>query len=98
MSTPSIAAGQVLGHYRLIEKIGGGGQGEVYRAHDERIDRDVAVKILPFKVLPDDAARRRFRKEALAVGKLTHPNIATAYYFGEENGVAWIELPQLKGG
>jgi tetratricopeptide (TPR) repeat protein/tRNA A-37 threonylcarbamoyl transferase component Bud32/TolB-like protein len=97
MSTPSIAAGQVLGHYRLIEKIGGGGQGEVYRAHDERIDRDVAVKILPFKVLPDDAARRRFRKEALAVGKLTHPNIATAYYFGEENGVDFLVTEYVAG-
>src|SRR5215469_13683308 len=97
MSTPSISAGQVLGHYRLIEKIGGGGQGEVYRAHDERFDRDVALKILPFKLLPDEAARRRFRKEAQAVGKLTHPNIATAYYFGEENGVDFLVTEYVAG-
>jgi serine/threonine-protein kinase len=97
MSTPTITPGQVLGHYRLIEKIGGGGQGEVYRAHDERFDRDVALKILPFKLLPDEAARRRFRKEALAVGKLTHPNIATAYYFGEENGVDFLVTEYVAG-
>jgi serine/threonine protein kinase/tetratricopeptide (TPR) repeat protein len=97
MSTPSITAGQVLGHYRLIEKVGGGGQGEVYRAHDERFDRDVALKILPFKLLPDDAARKRFRKEALAVGKLTHPNIATAYYFGEENAVDFLVTEYVAG-
>ena len=97
MATPSITAGQVLGHYRLIEKIGGGGQGEVYRAHDERFDRDVALKILPFKVLPDDAARKRFRKEAQAVGKLTHPNIATAYYFGEENGIDFLVTEHVAG-
>ena len=97
MSTPSITAGQVLGHYRLIEKIGGGGQGEVYRAHDERFDKDVAVKILPFKLLPDEAARKRFRKEAQAVGKLTHPNIATAYYFGEENGVDFLVTEYVAG-
>ena len=97
MATPSITAGQVLGNYRLIEKIGGGGQGEVYRAHDERFDRDVALKILPFKLLPDEAARRRFRKEALAVGKLTHPNIATAYYFGEENGVDFLVTEYVTG-
>jgi serine/threonine-protein kinase len=97
MSTPSITAGQVLGHYRLIEKIGGGGQGEVYRAHDERFDRDVALKILPFKLLPDEAARKRFRKEAQAVGKLIHPNIATAYYFGEENGVDFLVTEYVAG-
>jgi len=97
MATPSINAGQLLGHYRLIEKIGGGGQGEVYRAHDERFDRDVALKILPFKLLPDEAARKRFRKEAQAVGKLTHPNIATAYYFGEEHGVDFLVTEYVSG-
>lgn len=97
MATPSITVGQVLGNYQLIEKIGGGGQGEVYRAHDQRFDRDVALKILPFKLLPDEAARRRFRKEAQAVGKLTHPNIATAYYFGEENGVDFLVTEYVPG-
>jgi len=97
MSTSSITVGQLLGHYRLIEKIGGGGQGEVYRAHDERFDRDVALKILPSKLLPDEAAHKRFQKEALAVGKLAHPNIATAYYFGEENGVDFLVTEYVAG-
>jgi serine/threonine protein kinase len=87
----------MLVHYRLIERIGGGGQGEVYRAHDERFDRDVALKILPFKLLPDEAARTRFRKEVLVVGKLTHPNIATAYYSGEENGVDFLVTEYVPG-
>jgi len=97
MSTPSITAGQLLGHYRLIERIGGGGQGEVFRAHDERFDKDVAIKILPLKVLADAEARKRFRQEALAVGKLSHPNVATAYYFGEENGVDFLVTEYVSG-
>src|SRR5271169_302369 len=97
MSTPSITAGQLLGHYRLIERIGGGGQGEVFRAHDERFDRDVAIKILPIKALSDDAARKRFRQEAQAVGKLSHPNIATAFYFGEENGIDFLVTEYISG-
>ena len=97
MSTPSITAGQLLGHYRLIERIGGGGQGEVFRAHDERFDKDVAIKILPLKVLADEEARKRFRQEALAVGKLSHPNVATAYYFGEENGIDFLVTEYVSG-
>ena len=84
MSQPAFQAGDLLGHYCLSEKIGKGGQGEVWRARDQRFDRDVAVKILPANALTDEAARRRFHKEALAVGKLNHPNIATAYDFGEQ--------------
>lgn len=84
MSTPSITAGQLLGHYRLIERIGSGGQGEVWRAHDERFDRDVALKILSERVLASQSARERFRQEARAVGRLNHPNIATAHDFGDQ--------------
>ena len=84
MSTPSFSAGDKLGHYRLVEKIGGGGQGVVFRAHDQRFGRDVALKILPPKLLSDEAARKRFRQEARAVGSLNHPNIATAYDFDEK--------------
>jgi len=73
--------GDQIGHYRLTEWIGGGGQGEVWRARDERFDCDRALKILPEKALSDDTARERFRREARAVGKLNHPNIATAYDF-----------------
>jgi len=84
MQVPVFNPGDVLGHYRLIEEIGGGGQGKVWRARDERIDRDVALKILTANVLSDDADRARFRGEARAVGKLNHPNVATAYDFGFE--------------
>jgi len=97
MATPTIRAGQVLGHFRLVEKIGGGGQGVVFRAHDERFDKDVALKILPPMVLADEAARKRFHREAQAVGKLSHPNIATAFYFGEENGIDFLVTEYVSG-
>src|SRR5215472_12260766 len=84
MSERAFSPGEQLGHYRLIEKIGKGGQGEVWRAKDERFGRDVALKILPPKALADSAARDRFRREALAVGKLNHPNIATAHDFNTQ--------------
>ncbi len=97
MSAPAISVGQLVGHYRILEKIGGGGQGEVFRARDENFDRDVALKILPVKALSDDAARKRFRQEAHAVGKLSHPNIATAFYFGEENGINFLVTEYISG-
>jgi serine/threonine protein kinase/tetratricopeptide (TPR) repeat protein len=97
MLAPSITVGQLVGHYRIVEKVGGGGQGEVFRAHDERFDKDVALKILPVKALADDAARKRFRQEAQAVGKLSHPNIATAFYFGEENGIDFLVTEYISG-
>jgi serine/threonine protein kinase len=65
--------GQALGHYRIIEKIGAGGMGVVYRARDERLERDVAIKVLPAGTLGDENARRRFRKEALTLSQLNHP-------------------------
>ncbi|MGB2891217.1 MAG: serine/threonine-protein kinase, partial [Candidatus Acidiferrales bacterium] len=66
--------GQTLGHYRIVAKMGAGGMGEVYSARDERLERDVALKILPVGALADEAAQKRFRKEALALSKLNHPN------------------------
>ena len=62
--------GQRLGHYLLMSQIGAGGMGVVYRAHDERLDRDVAVKVLPPATVADEATRKRFRKEALALSRL----------------------------
>ena len=81
MTERTFSPGDQLGHYRLIEKIDKGGQGEVWRAKDERFGRHVAIKVLPAKALEDPGARDRFRREALAVGKLNHPNIATAHDF-----------------
>src|SRR5262252_1665842 len=79
-----------LSHYRILEQIGAGGMGVVYRAHDERLDRDVALKVLPSGMLTDSGSRKRFRKEALALSKLNHPNIAIVHDFDSEDGVDFL--------
>lgn len=89
--------GQTLGHYHILEKIGQGGMGVVYRAHDERLDRDVAIKVLPADSLTTEAARKRFRKEALALAKLNHPNIATIYEFDTQNGLDFLVMEFVAG-
>ena len=89
--------GQTLGHYRIIEKIGAGGMGEVYRAHDEHLDREVAIKVLPPGTLADEHSRKRFRKEALALSKLNHPNIATIHDFDTQQGVDFLVLEYIPG-
>ena len=89
--------GRTFGHYRILEQIGAGGMGVVYRAHDERLDRDVAVKLLPPGLLADDAARRRFRHEALSLARLNHPNIATVHDAGTEEGVDFLVMEYIEG-
>jgi TolB-like protein/Flp pilus assembly protein TadD/predicted Ser/Thr protein kinase len=89
--------GQTLGHYRIAAQLGAGGMGVVYRARDERLDRDVALKVLPAGALADDAARRRFRKEALALAKLAHPNIAHIYDFDTQDGVDFLVMECVAG-
>jgi serine/threonine protein kinase len=89
--------GQTLSHYRIVEKIGAGGMGEVYKARDEHLDRDVAIKVLPTGTLADEQARKRFRKEALALSKLNHPNIATVHDFDTQEGVDFIVMEYVKG-
>jgi len=89
--------GQTLGHYRIVEKIGAGGMGEVYRAHDEKLERDVALKVLPAGMLADEAARKRFRREALALAKLNHPNIETIYEFASQDGVDFLAMELVAG-
>jgi len=89
-SGPDLAVGINLGHYRIAEKIGAGGMGEVYRAHDEHLARDVAIKVLPAGTLSDPSARRHFRNEALALSKLNHPGIASIYDFDTQDGVDFL--------
>ncbi len=89
--------GQRLGHYCILEKIGAGGMGEVYRARDEQLERDVAIKLLPSGALADEAARKRFRKEALALSKLNHPNIETVHDFGTQEVVDFLVMEYVAG-
>jgi serine/threonine protein kinase len=97
MAAPSQLVGQTLGHYRIIEQIGAGGMGVVYRAHDEQLEREVAVKVLPAGTLADEAARKRFRKEALALAKLNHPNVETVYEFSRQDGVDFLAMELIPG-
>ncbi|MBI3694296.1 MAG: protein kinase, partial [Acidobacteria bacterium] len=89
--------GQTLGHYRVLEKIGAWGMGVVYRARDERLERDVALKVLPPGTLADEAARKRFRKEALALSQLNHPNIATVFDFDTQEGTDFLVMELIPG-
>ena len=89
--------GQTLGHYRILEKIGSGGMGVVYRAQDERLDREVAIKVLPFGTLADDASRRRFHNEARTLSKLNHPNIATIHDFDTQQGMDFLVMEFIPG-
>ena len=93
--SPSI--GQMLGHYRVLEQIGAGGMGVVYRAHDLQLDRDVALKVLPPGALANNRARARFRQEALALARLNHPNIATVHEFGTQQGVDFLVTEYIQG-
>ncbi len=87
----------MLGRYRILERLGAGGMGVVYRARDERLDRDVALKVLPPGRLSDEDARRRFRKEALALSRINHPQIATIHDFDTDQGVDFLVMEYIPG-
>src|SRR5215468_10706638 len=93
----SLAAGTKLGPYQILAPLGAGGMGEVYRARDTRLERIVAIKILPAHLSDKPAARERFEREARAISAFNHPNICHLYDVGSKDGVSYLVMEYLEG-
>src|SRR5262249_9008715 len=93
----TIASGTRLGPYEILSPLGAGGMGQVYRARDTRLERDVAIKVLPEHVAQDALALTRFQREARAVAAVPHPNILTIYDIGSEQGRSYAVMELLEG-
>jgi eukaryotic-like serine/threonine-protein kinase len=94
----SVGVGTVLGRYRLLERIGEGGMGEVWKAHDDNLDRDVAIKVLLHGTLGNATTRERFRREALVLSRLSHPGVATIFDFDTRSGCEFLVMEYVAGG
>src|SRR6266478_9812922 len=93
----ALTAGTKLGPYEVLGELGAGGMGEVYRARDTRLDRTVAIKILPEHLSSDPGRRARFEREARAISGLSHPNICTLCDIGDQNGIHYVVLEYREG-
>ena len=92
-----LSTGDKLGPYEILSPLGAGGMGEVYKARDTRLDRSVAVKVLPEHIAKRADLRARFEREARAVGSLNHPNICTLFDIGSQDGVSYMVMELMEG-
>src|SRR5215470_17828456 len=95
--TRPVEAGSRLGPYEIVAPLGTGGMGEVWRARDARLSREVAIKMLPAEVASDASRLKRFEKEARSASALNHPNIVTIYDIGSSDSIHWIAMEKVEG-
>src|SRR5215472_17935476 len=93
----SLSPNSTLAHYTIVSKIGAGGMGEVYRARDEKLNREVAIKVLPVDIVHDEERLMRFKREAQVLGSLNHPNIAAIYGFEDSNHIVALVMELVEG-